>query len=993
MAWDMQDREKSKDQLIAELATLRALVEGVPALIASFERVDDAGKTDYRFTAFNQLYQQEFEHIFGFRPQVGLSLSQALASFPQSLSKMRAALDQAMAGDRLRTVETLAPPATEYAPLGDVRLVSGDRSSYEITYSPLRDANGTITGVFLIGFNITPAQDLETAHQQTEAALRKSKGETELRVAERTAELISVNQKLQQELEERKRVEAALRVSQARFAGILEIADDAIISVNLEQQITLFNQGAERIFGYTAAEVLGKPLDILLPQSAIAAHRSHVQNFGASSGKARRMGEHALRTADERRPIFGRRKDGTEFPAEASISKLSQGGETIFTVILRDISEQKEAEETLQRLSHQNELLLNAIGEGLCGLDRQGRITFANPAALRLLGYTQEELIGSPVDLILPHTRPDGTPYPFSESPIYTSLRDGAVRQVNTEQFWRRNGSSLPVEYVSTPIWEEGEIVGAVIAFRDITERQQVERMKDEFISVVSHELRTPLTSIHGSLGMLASGLLDPTSERGKRLLQIAVDSTDRLVRLINDILDIERIESGKVKMAKEICEVEKLLTEAVDTVQAIADKAGITLKVSSCSASFYADADRIIQTLTNLLSNAIKFSPRGETVYLSAERIDSPVPPLASDANHPPRCPLCQPPYLLFTVKDQGRGIPADKLDTIFERFQQVDASDSRNNDGTGLGLAICRSIVHQHNGQIWVESTLGVGSTFYFTIPLAGKGGSLATNAPLPATADLPKGPLVLVCDDDPSTLSVLQALLEQRGYQVVTVESGAKAIEVAIARQPDVILLDMMMPEMNGWDVMANLKARPETRNIPILVCSVIPEAEAQAEVRSQKNYVGWVDKPLNSISLFQSLRSALTGHSQKLRILIIEDDVDLAEVFCTLFQHHNIETYCAHTGREAIRLSQQLNPDLLVLDLSLPDGDGFVVVEWLRQHNRLSSVPLVVYSAQDVNEEERDRLRLGQTEFLTKGRVSTQEFEHRVLDILNGITKAE
>lgn len=415
--------------------------------------------------------------------------------------------------------------------------------------------------------NVSTLHQSEVAERKNaEAALRKVKNELEIRVAERTAELVSVNEQLRSELNERKQIEEALRVSQVRFSGILDIADDAVISVDGKQQITLFNQGAEKIFGYTAQEAIGQPLDLLLPVRFAELHRRHVNDFGQSSREARRMGE--------RREIFGRRKNGEEFPAEASISKLQLKGETIFTVILRDTSD-----------------------------------------------------------------------------------------------------------------------------------RKVIERMKDEFISIVSHELRTPLTSIHGSLGMLASGLLDAEPETGKRLLEIAVDSTERLIRLINDVLDVERIESGKVTMDKQSCNVANLMTNAVNVMQAMAEKFGVTLSVSPLSTHVWADCDRIIQTITNLLSNAIKFSPQGGTVWLSATH---------------------QEDHVLFQVKDQGRGVPSDKLETIFERFQQVDASDSRNQDGTGLGLAICRNIVQQHGGQIWVESTLGESSTFYFTLPIGEGNGS---------------------------------------------------------------------------------------------------------------------------------------------------------------------------------------------------------------------------------------------------------------------------
>jgi PAS domain S-box-containing protein len=578
----------------------------------------------------------------------------------------------------------------------------GSRFWADEVISTLQEA-GELRGFVKVTRNITNRKQLEEAQQKT-------KNELEMRVAERTAELVGANERLRLELDERKRAQEAVRISQARFAGILEIADDAIISVDANQGITLFNQGAEKIFGYTAQEVMGRSLNLLIPGRFVEAHRQHVTDFSKSSGRARRMGE--------RREIYGLHKDGTEFPAEASISKLEIGGEKVFTVILRNIISRKQAEEAMEYLSHQNELILNSVGEGLCGLNLQGNITFVNPAGAKLLGYQVDELIGQSMQMILP-CAPDGTLYHLETSPIYSSLSDGTVHHVKQELFRRSDGSSFPVEYVSTPIQEQSEIMGSVITFKDITERQIVERMKDEFVSVVSHELRTPLTSIHGSLGMLASGLLDAEPETGKRLLEIAVDSTDRLVRLINDILDVERIESGKITMEKQACNAADLLAKAIDVMQAMAEKSGVRLLASASSVQLWADPDRIMQTLTNLLSNAIKFSSPGSTVWLKAE-LQAADDWMKDDVtNHPS---AYQPAHrdILFSITDQGRGIPADKLETIFERFQQVDASDSRNHEGTGLGLAICRSIVQQHGGHIWVESALGAGSTFYFTIPI---------------------------------------------------------------------------------------------------------------------------------------------------------------------------------------------------------------------------------------------------------------------------------
>jgi PAS domain S-box-containing protein len=672
------------------------------------------------------------------------------------------------------------------------------------------------------------ARDI-TQRKQTELALQKAKDELELRVAERTAELITVNHQLQSQLDERRRAQEALRISQTRFEGILSIADDAIISIDSSQQITLFNQGAEKIFGYSAQEVLGAKLDLLLPIRYAEKHHHHVNDFGTHSSQARRMGE--------RREIFGLRKDGTEFPAEASISKLDVGEDCVYTVILRDI-----------------------------------------------------------------------------------------------------------------------------------TERKQVEKMKDEFVSIVSHELRTPLTSIHGSLGMLASGLLPTDSEQGKRLLQIATDSTERLVRLINDILDIERIESGKVKMERENCNLQDLIQSAVNIMQPLANKAEVKLSISSLPVKLWVDPDRIIQTLTNLLSNAIKFSTSGATVFLMTE---------------------LQENQVLVTVKDTGRGVPDDKLDSIFERFQQVDSSDSRNHDGTGLGLAICRSIVQQHNGEIWVESVLDQGSNFYFTLPIW----SVTQNTESEISSLEEKAiinqysPLVLVCDDDPTMLTELRKILEKGGYRVITVDRGEEAINQAVSQHPDVILLDLLMPDMNGWETMALLKECSDTKNIPIVICSVY---KASKNNPSNADFADWLSKPVQENSLLNSLKKVVSEPYRKGRILIVEDDHDLADLLVTLFARHDIETFIARTGSEAIHLSQKVNPDLLVLDLILPESDGFTVVDWLKKHNQLCSIPVVVYSAKDLDDSERRRLKLGHTEFLTKGRVTTHEFEQRVIDLLQRIT---
>jgi PAS domain S-box-containing protein len=337
-----------------------------------------------------------------------------------------------------------------------------------------------------------------------------------------------------------------------------------------------------------------------------------------------------------------------------------------------------------RRPTRQDQRILDSVPEGIVGLDVEGRITFANPAAAGMMGYTVEELHGQPIRT---HMQYSGS------SPHVPDLPLGQ------ESCWREDGTSFPIECETAPVSVAGRVVGSVVTFRDVSRRRAVEQMKDELISVVSHELRTPLTSIRSALGLLDSGVVGAVPEKGQRMLQIAVKNTDRLIRLINDTLDLERVNSGEFRMERVVCDAGELMLQAADGVRALAQQAGVVLDVVPREVRLWGDPDRLLQVLTNLLSNAIKFSPAaGGTVWLEAEESAG---------------------EFLFRVRDEGRGIPADKLESIFDRFGQVDVSDAREKGGTGLGLAICRSIVQQHDGQIWAESTIGAGTTVCVALP----------------------------------------------------------------------------------------------------------------------------------------------------------------------------------------------------------------------------------------------------------------------------------
>ncbi len=529
--------------------------------------------------------------------------------------------------------------------------------------------------------------------------------------------------------------------------------------------------------------------------------------------------------------------------------ELTEANEEL--LVAKDAAER--VAEISAQLARESALILNSATDGIFGVDLDTEPSFLNPAGARMLGRSLADFKGKSVHDLIHHSQPDGTPWPEGDCPLGQALLRGEAFEVADDTFWRPDGSSFPVEYSATPMFDEdGHKRGAVLMFRDVTERRAIERLKSEFVSTVSHELRTPLTSIRGALGLMSSGLLGPIAEKGKRMLEIAVSNTDRLVRLINDILDLERIESGKVELSHSPVDANDVMVQSLEVVQAMADQAGVRLVSMPTSGTLWGDSDRIIQALTNLLGNAIKFSPPDTTVTLDGIRRET---------------------DFVFCVADQGRGVPEQKLETIFDRFSQVDASDSRDKGGSGLGLAICRSIVRAHGGRIWVDKNEPVGSRFQFTIPLAVS----STGAP---TMDSP-----------------VSAIVNDGGLEDAVVDLA---------------------------------------RNTP--------------------------------------------------SILVVEDDLDLARVMITALQEHGIHIFHAVSGSDAVRLCMQHHPSLIVLDLGLPDMDGFAVVRLLRESAALGRTSLLVYSAVEVGSADQLRLHLGPTEFLTKSRCSLADFEEHALRLI-------
>ena len=613
-----------------------------------------------------------------------------------------------------------------------------------------------------------------------------------------------------------------------------------------------------------------------------------------------------------------------------------------------------------EELYRQQEILLDSVADGICGVDRHGMVSFANPAAGRLLGAPTASLTGKPVHELL-----HGSAFAPHKCGKDCALRKAAESQAASageDTVFRGDGTPVPAEYFFTPIMDHGRFSGSVLSLRDISQRYALDRLKDEFISTVSHELRTPLTSIRGALGLLSSGILGQINDKAANLLRIAVTNSDRLVRLINDILDLERIQSGRAPIAFRTLQLSEVVRQAIDGMQPVADAAGVLLIHDTTQVEVAGDTDRLLQVLTNLLSNAVKFSPPNSTVSVMIRPGTSGV---------------------TLSVIDQGRGIPADKLEAIFGRFQQVDASDSRQKGGSGLGLAICRTIVLQHSGRIWAERNSVRGSTFRVFLPYQ----------PATVSATTPAGLLgqgtVLLADANRHTRPLVAEQLSRHGYRVVettTVEQTLAAAQAGV----EAILLDTSLDGMNGWQILPLLRKQDPEGRIPIVLLSVADDDDV---VVLPADAEGWVTKPVEEDALLGELARVLCGPGELARVLVIEDDVDLARVIGEVFSRDTIQVQCAHTRQEALDACFSFQPHLLVLDIGLPDGDGFNVVDWLRQQESLARLPLVVYSGRELEPSERRQLILGPTHFLTKTRVQPQQLEALVLTLLRNSRQME
>lgn len=550
-----------------------------------------------------------------------------------------------------------------------------------------------------------------------------------------------------------------------------------------------------------------------------------------------------------------------------------------------------DSQETLRRSEARTRLLLESSGEGIYGVDTGGRCIFCNPAGARMLGYQDSaQLLGKAMHPLIHHSYPDGSHLPEAACRASESYRTGRATHADDEVFWRPDGSHFPVEYRSYPIYQDDRLVGGVVSFADISERKRAEtalraahdalaqerarlaervqertaeldlanaelartaRAKDEFLASMSHELRTPLTTILGLAETLEDGLLGPINDQQTRAAKTIQESGSHLLSLINDILDVAKVESGKMQLVWDKVPVQQLCDASLRLVRQAAQRKGIELscRVDPQVRLVRGDSRRLKQLLVNLLSNAVKFTPEGGSVGVNI-------------VGDPERG------RLRLTVRDTGIGIPEEQFDHLFKPFVQLDSKLSRHYGGSGLGLALVYGMTELHGGSVSVESEVGHGSRFHVDLPwdldMQVLDEVLVTSN---SVEEVPKSPgndarvaRVLLAEDNSANAEMLAACLRHLGHQVEVARDGVEAVALATERHPDLILMDVQMPEMDGLEAARRLRSTPELRRTPIIAITALamPGDRERCLDAGMDDYLA---KPLGLKELEQTVQSWL------------------------------------------------------------------------------------------------------------------------------------
>jgi PAS domain S-box-containing protein len=748
---------------------------------------------------------------------------------------------------------------------------------------------------------------------------------------------------LQRELSERKKAQEALVKSEKWFSTTLGSIGDAVIATDMNGAVTFLNPVAQSLTGWSLEEALRKSMDLVF-DIVNADTRLPVENPVKKvfrEGKIVGLADHTVLLS----------KSGEEFDIEDSAAPIltDRGEEFGVVLVFRDITEKKRAEKATKQQKELLQLILESIADGVVVADTSGKFLLFNAAAERVLGIGATDTTPDQWSDRYGSYLPDAvTLYPSNELPLVRAMRG---ENVDAAEVFIRNAKvpdGCVLSITGRPLrGENGALRGGVVVFHDVTlqkraqevlvqakeEAENATKFKDQFLSTMSHELRTPLNAVLGFSDLLADERYGPLNDRQQRYVSHIHTGGKHLLELITDILDISKIEAGRMELTLEDVTVASAFTEVTSALYPLAEKKSqALLQQVEPNLHVHADAMRFKQVLMNLAGNAIKFTPEGGRIEMAARRVDNQV---------------------RVEVRDNGPGIPPEQQQRIFEAFFRLTETGSTT-EGTGLGLAITARLVELHGSKLGIESQAGAGACFYFSLPLFVG----APNQPIQTVLPMPRAhnaPRILIIEDNAATGQLIQSQLASSGYETLRCDKPERATDMAAEHQPSAITLDLLMKPVHGLEVLLQLKNDPRTSRIPVIVVTI----EDQPGLGTALGADEYLIKPVDKATLLAAVERCLQsrgGAAPTRTILVVEDDVSTLEMIVELLEAYGYAVSTAADGEQARVNVAQFLPELVILDLVLPKVSGFeLLAEW-RSNPRTADLPVFVLTSKDLTKEE-------------------------------------
>jgi len=788
----------------------------------------------------------------------------------------------------------------------------------------------------------------------------------------------------------RKRAEAALLEAGALQNAIFNSANFSSIATDAKGVIQIFNVGAERMLGYDASEVMNliTPADISDSAEIVARAEALSTEFGTTIAPGfEALVFKASRGIEDIYELTYVRKDGSRFPAIVSVTALRDANESIIGYLLigTDNTARKEVEAAQalldQRLRDQQfytRSLIESNIDALMTTNPQGIITDVNQQMVALTGRSRDELIGAPCKNFFTDPK-------RAEAAIKRVLTENKVRDYELT-VRALNGEETVVSYNAATFHDrDRKLQGVFAAARDVTDRKRIDqalqeknielehasRMKSEFMATMSHELRTPLNAIIGFSEALKDGLMGELSAAQNESVGDIYSSGEHLLSLINDILDLSKVEAGMMTVELEPVVLGSLLTNSLTIVREKAATQGIRLDLELDEAidSPQLDVRKTKQIVYNLLSNAVKFSSSGGRVTLKASRVPRvqvgrvhetwPVYGFALADNEFEE-------FLELRVSDTGIGISPQNMAKLFQAFTQIDSSLSRQFEGTGLGLAMVKQLAELHGGTVAVSSAEGEGACFAAWLPLRQEPVRVEAAPdlalPIPAlVVDASLERFALVVEDDAQCADLVRLLLEAEGFSVLIADSAEAGLAIALRQPLNLITLDIQLPGVDGWALLSELRESKALADVPVVIIS----GGKEGNVGLNRGAAAVLQKPISRLQLNTALTSlGLQPAQQRTHtVLVVDDDPKAVEVIAAFLPHPDYAVVRAYGGAEAIVLAQSLRPDLILLDLMMPYVDGFDVVEALQRASSTARIPILVVTAKHISKSDHAALNHG------------------------------